>query len=199
VTLGKIVPVSSARVSPTFSIGNTLHYLQGGINVDWDVDAGSRYLELCHALEKLHEPPPTRPGRHKDTTNMPIVCKQGQDTPPTSENGRHSNDGGSPQSLNLKEVSPGSDCADRRSPSTDSLLRFTRRDSLSDYLGMSVLTASSKNKTLSRETLGRLVWFSRGRQTSASRRSTTIFLSSICPLWVTNLLYSLKLWLPSRR
>ena len=59
---------------------------------DWDVNAGSRYSELCQALEKLQEPPPTRPGRHMEVSNTTSPAEVTPSGTEKSDNGTQSSD-----------------------------------------------------------------------------------------------------------
>ena len=84
-----------------------------------------------------------------EESTTPIMSSPAEDTPSGSEKSgesTHSDGRGSPQSLDLN---------DGPSLLKDNYLQSARRDSFKDYLGMSFLIAPSKNKTLSRQTIGR--------------------------------------------
>jgi hypothetical protein len=84
-----------------------------------------------------------------EESTPPIMSSPAEDTPSgstKSEDSTHSDGRGSPQSLDLN---------DGPSLLKDNSLQSARRDSFRDYLGKSFLIAPSKNKTLSRQTIGR--------------------------------------------
>ena len=116
--------------------------------MDKGTGEGSAYSQLSHGLEKLKEPPPTRPGRPVERSNSPVKSIQGDITSPSSkESGdtSHSNESASIRSAYVEEGSS-SDGADRQFPPKNPSLPFPRRASLSDYLGTYIFAAHSKTQ-----------------------------------------------------